>query len=506
MAHITLTDNSIANPPPIPAVLKSDTPSEQAIHVFQDLQQVSGKSLGELCTESENLLVFPHCLKDHNNGLQELSVCELVGRPCYDKENRLLHVNEVKIKTGNLMGFIGFSGKGSWGTQLEIRSRFTDNSKEDFFLHYLLERVFKINLFNLEYSFTHVPGLDFLYLLFPYFLKKALGQGVFRSYQPFDKNDSAVRGTVNIPHHLRQNLPFKGTVAYRSREYSYDNSITQLIRHTIEFIRRKEMGQRILSLDEETRQGIKQIEMATNGTYSLQKRQKVLQENIRPVHHPYYTQYRNLQKLCLMILNHSAIKYEESRNSLYGLLFDGAWLWEEYLARILCAPELGTMAFCHPENMAGRGGLSLFDNSCSNEGETAFSKCYRRIYPDFYRQNSHGTDVHGHCSGELAGGVQDGVVLDAKYKHLEKSLVRDDLYQIISYMHTMKMSCGGFLYPYRCYETAEDLQHQCYKLANNSGIIHVLGIPIPQAEDYNHFKVKMKALEADLMKHLNHDL
>ena len=80
MAHITLTDNSIVNPPSIPAVLKSDTPSEQAIHVFQDLQQVSGKSLGELCTECENLLVFPHCLEDHNNGLQELSVCELVGR------------------------------------------------------------------------------------------------------------------------------------------------------------------------------------------------------------------------------------------------------------------------------------------------------------------------------------------------------------------------------------------------------------------------------------------
>jgi 5-methylcytosine-specific restriction endonuclease McrBC regulatory subunit McrC len=257
MAHITLTDNSIANPPSIPAVLKHDTPPEQAIHIFQDLQQVSGKSLGELCKESENLLVFPHCLGVHDDGLQELSVCELVGRSCYDQANSLLHVNEVKIKTGNVMGFIGFSGKGSWGTQLEIRSRFTDNSKEDFFLHYLLERVFKINLFNLEYSFTQVPGLDFLYLLFPYFLKKALGQGVFRSYQTFEKNDSAVCGTVNISRHLRQNQPFKGSVAYRSREYSYDNSMTQLIRHTIECIRRKEIGPRILSLDEETRQGIK---------------------------------------------------------------------------------------------------------------------------------------------------------------------------------------------------------------------------------------------------------
>ena len=493
MAHITLTDNSIANPPPIPAVLKSDTPSEQAIHVFQDLQQVSGKSLGELCTESENLLVFPHCLEDHNNGLQELSVCELVGTPCYDKENRLLHVNEVKIKTGNLMGFIGFSGKGSWGTQLEIRSRFTDNSGKDFFLHYLLERVFKINLFNLEYSFTQAPGLDFLYLLFPYFLKKALGQGVFRSYQTFEKNDSAVRGAVNIPRHLRQNLPSKGTVAYRSREYSYDNAMTQLIRHTIEFIRRMDLGQRVLSQDDETRQAVQQIEMATNRTYSLQKRQKVLQENLRPVHHPYYTQYRNLQKLCLMILSHATVQYENSLHSLYGILFDGAWLWEEYLATILCDAKLGEKQFIHPTNKNRKGGIALFNNSKDDNEKISFSKCYRRIYPDFYREN-------------VVCGLQNGMILDAKYKGLEQGLVRDDLYQIISYMHTMKMSCGGFLYPYQCEGEAENLQHQCYKLAGYGGTIHVLGIPIPQAEDYNHFKAKMKTLEADLLKHLNHDL
>ena len=254
------------------------------------------------------------------------------------------------------------------------------------------------------------------------------------------------------------------------------------------------MGQRVLSQDDETRQAVQQIEMATNRTYSQHQRRGVLQENLRPVHHPYYTQYRNLQKLCLMILSHAAVQYENSLHSLYGILFDGAWLWEEYLAWILCYPDLGTKTFCHPENQAGRGGLSLFDNSCSNLEETAFSKCYRRIYPDFYRLNSHDGDV------------QEGVVLDAKYKHLEKSLVRDDLYQIISYMHTMKMSCGGFLYPYRCHETAENVQLSRYKLAKESGIIQVFGIPIPQAEDYNHFKAKMKALETDLLERVNHDL
>ena len=489
MTHITLTDNCIANPPPISAVLKSNRSPEQAIYVYQDLQQVAGKSLGELCKENEQLLVFPHCLGEQDKSIQELSVCELVGTPCYDKENRLLHVNEVKIKTGNLMGFVGFSGKGGFGTQLEIRSRFTDNSGKDFFLHYLLERVFKINLFNLNYSFNQAPGLEFLYLLFPHFLKKALRQGVFRSYQTFEKNDSAVRGAVNIPHHLRQNLPSKGTVAYRSREYSYDNAMTQLIRHTIEFIRRMDLGQRVLSQDDETRQAVQQIEMATNRTYSQHQRRGVLQENLRPVHHPYYTQYRNLQKLCLMILSHAAVQYENSLHSLYGILFDGAWLWEEYLATILCDAKLGEKQFIHPTNKNRKGGIALFNNSKDDNEKISFSKCYRRIYPDFYREN-------------VVCGLQNGMILDAKYKGLEQGLVRDDLYQIISYMHTMQFTVGGFLYPYRCHKELGELNQQSYKLANNSGIIHVFGIPILQTEAYPHFKAKMRELEVNLLERL----
>ena len=62
------------------------------------------------------------------------------------------------------------------------------------------------------------------------------------------------------------------------------------------------------------------------------------------------------------------------------------------------------------------------------------------------------------------------------------------------------------MYPYQCEGEAENLQHQCYKLAGYGGTIHVLGIPIPQAEDYNHFKAKMKTLESNLLERVNHDL
>ncbi len=94
------------------------------------------------------------------------------------------------------------------------------------------------------------------------------------------------------------------------------------------------------------------------------------------------------------------------------------------------------------------------------------------------------------------------MILDAKYKGLEQGLVRDDLYQIISYMHTMKISCGGFLYPYQWAGETEELQYQCYKLAGYGGTLQLYGIPIPEAKEYSHFKAKMRELEVNLLERL----
>ena len=94
------------------------------------------------------------------------------------------------------------------------------------------------------------------------------------------------------------------------------------------------------------------------------------------------------------------MQYSQSNSPVYGILFDGAWLWEEYLWTIL-----NPLDFEHPSNKTGEGGIKLFDNFQNDDDEIAFSKCYRRIYPDFYRKNQ--------------------IILDAKYKHLENGFVRE---------------------------------------------------------------------------------
>ena len=208
MPHLTLTDNNIANPSSIPSLLKNDEQSQ--IQAFQDLQTIAGKPLQELCKQNANLLVFPHCLNEHNNGIEELFICELVGNPNYDGDT-ICDVENVKVKTGNLMGFVGFGGNKNHNTKLEIRSRFTENSNDngqDYFLHYMLEKVFRINLFDMNYSHSKNDGFDLLFLIFPHLLKRALRQGIFRTYRTFQKNDAAVKGVIDINRHIKQSFIF----------------------------------------------------------------------------------------------------------------------------------------------------------------------------------------------------------------------------------------------------------------------------------------------------------
>lgn len=498
MPHITLTDNNFHNPPKLLEVAKEN---EAAIHAYEDLQLVANKSLKDLC-KNQSLLVFPQCLGEHDDGIEDQFIVQFEGSAKFNDEDKIVSCDDVKIKTENLMGFIGFSGKGCHGTKLEIRSRFsengeakfaenaennkTENNNQDFFLHYMLEKVFKINLFNLNYSYNNSSGFDFIYLIFPYFLKRALNQGLFKTYKTFERNDSAVKGAINVSRHIRQNLPFGGRVAYRSREYTFDNHIMQLIRHTIEYIKTKPIGKSILIQDPDTQKAVSQINEVTNETYSLQKRSKVIFENLKPLNHPYYLDYNYLQQLCLMILNNANSQYSTSSSPIYGILFDGAWLWEEYLATVLCDSNSGDKKFGHPNNRTGKGGIHLFKNGRGLR------------YPDFYRKT-------------------DNIVLDAKYKALSYnskneddifseikiSFKRDDIHQLVTYMYILKAEKGGFIFPDKSRKEHSDdtilSLPNWLELEGYGKKINGFGLIIPSVEDYNLFKDKMHNLEKNLL-------
>lgn len=356
----------------------------------ENLRLIAGRNICDISLDdSPNLLIFPHSFEHYGDRI--------------DKES-IFSLHENRLTTGNIMGFVGVNG-----TELRIRSRFAE--KDDFFLYYMLQKVFSINLFDLKHSIERDNIMDFLMYLFPHFLKKALRQGLFKEYKRRDYNDANVRGSIDVNRHLKQNIPFAGNVAYYTKEHCYDNRITQLIRHTIEFIRTHPSGRNILYSDAEMQNHVTQVTFATP-SYNRNIRHSILAANIRLVSHPYFFEYIALQKICVQILRQEGLRYgRKNDNKVYGLLFDGAWLWEEYLYTVLSN-------FKHPRNRTGEGRICLFTNG---KGER---------YPDF---------------------LKDGIVLDAKYKRLAGkdvgSLDRNDLNQIISYMHVLNASLGGFICP-----------------------------------------------------------
>ena len=453
MLHLKTTDNNCSQK--ISSIvrkcfLESDVDENFSTAHYSSFSRIANVPLKELAEKNKGLLVFPYEIDKSYGKIGKLPIFEMCGCP----EN----LSEVKIETGNLMGFIG-AGSGSGAVQLEISSRFS-KSENDFFLHYMLGKVFCENLFKLNHNASSGSVFELLCFMFPLVLKNAVRQGIFKTYRTFDRNDANVKGTLNLPWHIRQNIPFGGKVAYKERTQVFDNPLTELVRHTIEFIKIKPFGKSILNCDSDTKSAVSQIVELTQN-YSFHARQKIISKNAKPVNHPFFTKWKPLQKLCLAILKHSKINYHSGEKSVCGLLFDGAWLWEEYLNKILS--QLG---FIHPENKNHRGGLRMF----TNEDELTFDKDYRRIYPDFYKKGEY--------------------ILDAKYKSLQNGAGREDLYQVISYMHTMKIFRGGFIFPD---DGRTDFENRRYNLANNTGTLDVIGVKILQnAEDFQEFCSLMK--------------
>lgn len=410
-----------------------------SLHDTTDLLSIGNKPIRQLCDENEHLLVFPLSIDDTEDRIGDSTIVDI-----YAEDE-----NSVRIKSGNIMGFVGRKNQ-----QLEIYSRF-DNKKHDFFLHYMLQKVFSFNIFNLDFTSSEDHVFEFLVYMFPAILKKAMRHGIYKEYRRFRHNDANVRGTIDISRHIRENIPFRGTVAYNTRELSFDNSVTELIRHTIEYIKTIPSGDVILSSDKAVDDYIKKL-ISYTPSYCHTERIKIIQDNLLPRNHPFYTEYAALQKLCIQILRHEEIKYGTDDDKIYGILFDGAWLWEEYLNTLLC--EKG---FIHSENKLGTGAIYLFEHGGQR-------------FPDFWKQD---------------------IVLDAKYKKLaingnRLDIERDDVHQIMAYMYRLKAPKGGIICPFMGDDNKVISQNMHKDSYLGSMYLYALAIP----RDYNSYEEFVKRI------------
>lgn len=417
----------------------------------RDLKAIADVEISDIKLDDyPNLLVFPDSFCSYDRDFGKKCICSLSS-------------DGNTLTTNSIVGFVGCNN-----THLSIHSRFSKSGSNDFFLHYMLQKVSKVNILNLNHSFDEDGVFDFLMYLFPAYLKRAVGQGVYKRYMSFEHNDANVRGVIDINRHIKYNEPFNGKVAYRTRQYSFDNDVTQLVRHTIEYISKTQTGLNLLKIDEETHQAVKIISDATP-SYSHGEVHSVISRNLRPLSHPYYSEYKNLQRLCLQILRHEKLKYGPEDNEIYGVLIDAAWLWEEYLATVL------KDRFTHYNHESA---FNLFEKNDKV-----------KIIPDFLSQDK-------------------TIVLDAKYIPLgnkvnyNESEVRSLYYKTIVYMYRFGAKKGYLLYPSQDNAKVPPTTIKRIEDHKDSQIIEI-GMQIPQESDnFSKFVEDMEYSEANYLKYI----
>lgn len=369
----------------------SYTSKEDFADIGSIIDGIADKTLGQL--DKEGIFVFPEFCGDTGD---------------LTKEQLILQSYNDTYRTGNVMGFLGAGNE-----RLVIESRFSSGS-EDYFFQYLLEKVLDFpNVINLETDTNQDNRMFHLLLyLFPSYLQSAMRKGVFKTYIRNHYNDENVKGTIDIARHIKKNTPFIGNVSYTQREYSYDNEVMELIRHTIEFIKRKPGGNQILS---KAKNEVKLVIEVTTGFKHCNKR-KIINDNKKNiVRHAYFKEYRALQQLCLLILQNEKQQMGAGSRKVFGILFDGAWLWEEYVNTLI------EDIFYHPMNKAGKGAQWLF--------QTEENNYCGLIYPDFIGKNE-----------------TNRLIADAKYKPMD-NIGNKDYLQVLAYMFRFDAKRAYYLYP-----------------------------------------------------------
>lgn len=335
----------------------------------------------------DNFIIFPQQLSES---------CDL------DNDNVIFYQKNDTIWTGNVVGIIG-----DGINDIRINSRFTKESQEDYFLRYMMQRVLHYNIVESNNSSSHeMSYYDLLLFLFPYYLNEALMKGIYKEYVKQSYNDANVKGPIDIATHIKKNMPFVGKVAYNTREFSYDNQMTELIRHTVEKIQQEK--EFLLVENETTKENVRTIKRVTT-SYNRLDRENIIQKNISdPVKSGYFEEYALLQRLCLKILTEEKTGFGNDENQIYGIIIDVAWLWEEYIWKIT--------QWHHYGRKVELDTLNVFSHPIKDKQQ--------HRYPDF---------------------VFKGAPIDTKYKR--KIDKRNDYNQLITYIHLLTSQKGGFLQP-----------------------------------------------------------
>lgn len=365
---------------------------------------------------------------------------------------------------------------------INFKSRF--DKKQSFFLTYVFSVAFDARgyLFN-QMNISGTNDMDWDFLLMILFAKQshnAFKKGMYRQYHEYDYNDSNVRGRIDISRHLKENPISNGRICYTTREYTVDNPVNLLVLKAVEKLktRYKLTFNNFLSEDEYVKKGL--ISLYNDvPDWKMYSDRDILKQTKKKVVHSVYKNYEALRKTSIAIIKRSGINpFENSSSEISGIIIDMPKLWEDFLIKELL------LDIDNGNGVEGQKeiGIILDKNSRDNNSK-------RVIKPDF---------------------LLDKFVFDAKYKkhwgdaYLGNSWTgtREDVFQVLSYMHVLDRKIGGVIFPVN--EKRYDSFISEYDIAENKKDEKFLLIPyfVPDSDNSVEYIKQMKENQKKLINEI----
>lgn len=404
------------------------------------LKRFGGKSLEELTDKAGDAIVL---LGDtHVGDSDRKSQPFFTFKALNKKDNQ--GVDSFCLETGNLMGVLRFRDreKGT-SVQVEVLSRF-DKGENNFFLNYLLSKVYDFALGAESVSAQRSQLLEILLdIVFVRRLGEASQAGLLRHYREFRNNDWNFKGSLDLARHIRENIPLMHGIAYRKREIDLDVPVNRMILKAALTVNRRHPG--FFEGNRDAADALRQLRMGVTEERDL--RMVLSHRDCRePVSHPFFREvWEPLRQIAKMILEDeqwTLFPEETTDDEVSGIVFDGSWLWEEYIATVL-----KRVGFSH----------SVSKNGTVERILPVFEPGEKRFAPDFYRRHEvRNEDGETKC-------VYD-CVLDAKYKRSKPNGTRCDVHQVLCYLLLTGAKLGGLVFPpidESC-ESADDRNKETY--------------------------------------------
>lgn len=430
------------------------------------------------------------------------------------KRDVIKKVSDEKYETGKYVGF--FSGRDEKGNEydVEIKSRF-DNSEGNFFLRCLLEESFsdsirekELDRFFTDYIYRRSSGgvddivNSMVIISFIELFSDLINKGYYKCYKTFGYNDSRINGTIDIPSYIKYDIPFNGKIAYQRREYTRDNDYNRLFLSALNVIKQNKEWNSILSdYYAKNRNFEKQV---TDLKYEVSEWDnangisRLLNNTSQRILHPYLLQYEQLRILARLIVSSLGLRALGSNLGEYqiqGILIDINTLWEFYIK----VKILDELQFKYQESR---------NILCSGNSEG------REIRPDFDR----GGVVFDAKNKPVWGDVfRKGEWKDDTRKRKDDT-IRNDVYQLISYMHILECKKGGFIFPYNKKDNTDsneidyDGASRGLRNCGDNERIYLLPLAVPTVKDsgndlaskelYKKFKDELEENTLDLKNYI----